>query len=186
MLKSSSKKSGNAFPCAMRAWHQHEQPLLQWLFKQTHDKQLSQDILHDVFIKIMHQQATFCEVTNTKAWLFRVAKNLFIDHTRKRTFQQISTDVEQEEENLAPVDLLALSCLPRVISELDKADQAIIVACDLKGIGQQEFAVEHGLTLAATKSRIRRARDKLKRQIELSCQVKLDENQQVCCFTRRN
>ncbi|MDB1122484.1 sigma-70 family RNA polymerase sigma factor [Vibrio algarum] len=186
MLESDSKKHGKAFPCAIRAWQKYEQPLLQWLFKQTGDKQLVQDILQDVFVKVMNQQATFCDVRNTKAWLFRVAKNLLIDHARKRTFQPINSDVEEEEEILAPVDLLALSCLPRVISELSQADREIITACDLEGVSQQSFANNHGLTLAATKSRIRRAREKLKQNIQLSCQVKLDENQQVCCFTRRD
>ena len=169
----------------MRAWQQHEQPLLQWLFKQTGDKQVAQDVLQEVFIKVMNQHVTFCEVSNTKAWLFRVAKNLLIDHSRKRTFETISTDIEQKEETLAPVDLLALSCLPRVISELRQADREVIVACDLEGVSQQLFASSNGLTLAATKSRIRRAREALKQQIQINCQVKIDENQQICDFTRR-
>lgn len=180
-----SSGHGNAFPCAMRAWSKYEQPLMQWLFTQTNDKPLIQDIVQEVFIKVMQQQESFCAVNNSKAWMFRVAKNLLIDHRRKGVSQPIDFDIEQQEPILEAVDLLALSCLPRVVSELEKQDREIIVSCDLEGMSQETFANIHALTLPATKSRIRRARAKLKKQIERSCQVKLDDKQQVCCFTSR-
>ncbi|MDG3086870.1 sigma-70 family RNA polymerase sigma factor [Vibrio hannami] len=176
-----------AFPCAMRAWSQHEQILLQWLLKETHDKELSQDLLQEVFIKVMQQREQFCSVDNTKAWLFRVAQNLLIDQIRKDRYQPMDDNAErpEEEEHYDAIDLLALSCLPRSLSELDQASREVITACDLQGMNQQDYAIQHGLTLPAVKSRLRRAREKLKQQIEASCNVKLDDNQNICCFTTR-
>ncbi|WP_318837996.1 sigma-70 family RNA polymerase sigma factor [Neiella holothuriorum] len=179
-----------AFPCALQAWHQHEQSLLQWLLRKTQRPALSQDVLQDVFIKLMQQREAFCSVTNGKAWLFRVAKNLLIDHVRKERFvdlldDELLAEADEEENAHAAVDLLALSCLPRVLSELENQYQHIITACDLQGMTQQQFADSHELSLPAVKSRLRRARQKLKRQIESSCQVRLDEQLRVCCFTAR-
>ncbi|WP_413285421.1 sigma-70 family RNA polymerase sigma factor [Vibrio sp. MA40-2] len=183
--------NSNIQPCALRAWQEYEHVLLQWLFNQTHDKALVEDISQDVFIKVIVQQEKFCTVQNPKAWLFRVAKNALIDHIRHTRFQLldldlVSSDIAQQENLLSPVDLLALSCLPRVISELESRDRDILIACDLGDMSQQEFADTHDLTLAATKSRIRRAREKLKDKIQTECQVKLDENQKICCFTARD
>ncbi|WED21943.1 RNA polymerase sigma factor [Vibrio sp. JC009] len=176
-----------AFPCAMRAWSQNEQILLQWLLKETHDKQLSQDILQEVFIRVMQQKEAFCNVESPKAWMRRVAHNLLIDQIRKNRYQPFDGEVEEEAEELQydAVDLLAISCLPRVLSELEQSDREVITACDLQGMNQQDYAVQHGLSLPAVKSRIRRAREKLKQQIQVSCKVQLDEQQNVCCFTAR-
>lgn len=179
------RKQG-AFPCAMRAWQQYEQSLAIWLIKKTQDTQLSQDILQDVFVKLMEQKVSFCEISNAKAWMFRVANNLLIDISRKQRIQLTDVDIEDEEPINEAIDLLAMSCLPRVLSELAPSDRAIIQACDIDGMGQQEFANCHQLTLSATKSRLRRAREKLKKNIQRSCQVKLDENQNVCCFVARD
>ena len=183
--------NSNVQPCALRAWQEYEHILLQWLFNQTHDKALVEDISQDVFIKVIGQQEKFCTVQNPKAWLFRVAKNTLIDYMRHSRFQLldldlVSSDIVQQENLLSPVDLLALSCLPRVISELESRDRDILIACDLGEMSQQEFADTHNLTLAAAKSRIRRAREKLKNKIQSECQVKLDENQRVCSFTARD
>jgi len=107
-----------------------------------------------------------------------------IDHARKPTPLPLHSDIEQEQPEYAAVDGLA-SCLPRVLTELKPQDSELIKVCDIQGMSQQEYATQHGLTLAATKSRLLRARSKLKDQLSVSCQVKLDENQQVCCFTPR-
>lgn len=191
MSKASLADTGNAFPCAISAWAEHEQALVGWLMKETgNNRALSEDILQEVFIKLMQQRNAFCEVENTKAWLFRVVRNQLIDHRRRDRFQPIDELVEDitvdtEEAETAAVDLLAINCLPRVLNELETEDRDIIFACDINGMKQQEYAEQHQLSLAAAKSRLRRARLKLKQQIETACQVQLDENQQVCCFTQR-
>lgn len=168
----------------MQAWHQHENQLIHWLQAQTHDEPLAQDLLQEVFIRAMHQQQAFCDITNTKAWLFRVAGNLVIDQARKRMPLPLVDDLEQEAPEYAVIDSLA-NCLPRVLDELSPQDSELLKACDIHGMTQQQYATQHGLTLSAVKSRLLRARSKLRRQLTISCQVKLDENQQVCCFTPR-
>ncbi|RWX55803.1 sigma-70 family RNA polymerase sigma factor [Photobacterium chitinilyticum] len=171
----------------MRAWHQHESQLAHWLQAQTHDEPLAQDLLHEVFIRAMHQDKRFCNIANTKAWLFRVARNLLIDLSRKHVPSPTSAldDIEQEEADDTTVDSLA-NCLPRVLKELNPADSELLIACDIQGMTQQQFAIRHGLSLPAVKSRLLRARKKLRQQLTVSCQVRLDENKKVCCFTPRD
>jgi len=179
----------NARPCLMQAWHQHENQLAHWLQTQTRDEPLAQDLLHEVFIRAMHQDKRFCDIANTKAWLFRVAKNLLIDLSRKHTPSPAPTptlyDIEQIEADYTTVDKLT-NCLPRVLKELNPADSELLIACDIQGMTQQQYATQHGLSLPAVKSRLLRARKKLRQQLTVSCQVKLDENMKVCCFTPRD
>jgi RNA polymerase sigma-70 factor (ECF subfamily) len=180
---------GNTFPCAIQAWAEHEDALVRWLLKETDgNKALCEDILQEVFIKLLQQREAFCGVKNTQAWLITVARHLLIDYQRRDRYLPLddALPLAEEETELVVVDLLAHSCLPRVLSELDENDRYIIQQCDIHGIKQNEFAQQHGLSLSATKSRLRRARLKLKQKIETACQVQLDENEQVCCFTPRS
>ncbi|MGY5650222.1 sigma factor-like helix-turn-helix DNA-binding protein [Vibrio cincinnatiensis] len=88
-------------------------------------------------------------------------------------------------EDLAPtVDSLA-QCLPKALRRLDPVDKMIIEACDLNGMSQHAFAQQHGLSLSATKSRIQRAREKLRQTLKTQCQIRFDDQQRVCCFVPR-
>ncbi len=173
----------------MEAWLEHQSPLSLWLKSQTHDDSLAQDLLHDVFIRAMNQKKAFCDVRNTKAWLFKVARNLVIDHARKQQAHPMVEEVAFEEPKSPAIDKDVIDklahCLPRVLNELTPQDSDLLKGCDINGMSQQEYATRHGLSLSATKSRLLRARLKLKQQLSNSCQVKLDENNKVCCYTPR-
>ena len=88
------------------------------------------------------------------------------------------------EEGPAPVDLLS-ACLPRVLSELAAEDREAIERCDIGGMTQHAFAEFAGLSLPGAKSRVQRARQRLRAQLVRACQVQLDEHGKVCCFVPR-
>lgn len=58
---------------------------------------------------------------------------------------------------------------------------ALIEQCDLQGLRQEMYAETQGLTLSAVKSRLLRARQRLRVEIVNNCQVRFDENGHVCC-----
>ncbi|MFM2068331.1 MAG: hypothetical protein RLZZ584_3240, partial [Pseudomonadota bacterium] len=76
-------------------------------------------------------------------------------------------------EALAPVDALA-ECLVRSIGELAADDGAILRACDLEGLTLRQFAQDHALSLPAAKSRLLRARQRLRDRLTTVCQVSFD------------
>ncbi|WP_299012898.1 sigma-70 family RNA polymerase sigma factor [uncultured Photobacterium sp.] len=185
IIESADSVHHSAAPCLMRAWQAHQHSLLSWLYKYTENDALAEDLLQEVFLRAMCKDKSFCDIENAKAWLFRVANNLVIDQSRQRSFVPLDElDIEQEQQETAVVDSLT-QCLPRVLNELAPKDRDILKACDIQGMTQKEYAEHHDMTLVATKSRLQRARQKLKRQLSQSCQVKLDEYHKVCCFTPR-
>lgn len=93
-------------------------------------------------------------------------------------------DIAPDDELGAAVDDLS-QCLPRVLSELSPVDREAITLCDLNGISQQRYADLKGITLAAAKSRVQRARNRLKNQLETACRVKRDAAGHVSDFTPR-
>ena len=76
-------------------------------------------------------------------------------------------------EALEPVDALA-GCVDRVLGELAPEDTAILQACDIQGLTQRAFAERHGLSLPATKSRLLRARQRMRDRLTTACRVNFD------------
>ncbi len=172
--------------CVVAAWKDHQGEVRRFLAHRLGDEQLAQDLLQDVFVKGMRQGSRFCEIRDPRAWLFQVARNALIDHFRlAKEHAPLPDDLpEPETEPRPPVDRLS-ECLDRVLSEIPPADAEILRACDLAGIHQKEFAASRGLSLAAAKSRLLRARARLRQALMRSCKVELDAAGRVCSHVPR-
>lgn len=175
----------NATSCLMTAWKQHEAELLSWLRRRLDSHAEADDILQNVFLKALRRSAFFCTVGNARAWLFEVTRNTLADHYRTTKPSILlpddtpAIDVEHEV-----VDSL-VDCLPRALAELPAADREAIALCDLEGMTQEAFAELKGLSIPGAKSRIQRARRRLRQHLATVCQIQFGDNGKVCCFTPR-
>ncbi len=173
------------FECILNAWGEHESELRGYLSRRLTDRHLADDLLQEVFIKALRQGQAFCSLENPRAWLFQVARNTLVDQQRRgKGSVRLPAELMSESEELRPVDALS-ECLERVLSELSVDDREILRRCDIEGVKQQDFATTHGLTLPAVKSRILRARQRLREFMVSKCQVRFDEGGKVCCHVPR-
>lgn len=172
--------------CLMTAWSVCEGELLGYLRHRVGHIEDAEEVLQEVFIKAMRQGEQFCDVDNPRAWLFQVARNALADRLRvSREYVALPDDLVDPPQDIPlPVDDLS-QCLPRVLSELSEEDRFAIVFCDMDGKSQQALAERLDLSLSGAKSRLQRARLRLKQRIEIACQVRFDESGAVCCFTPR-
>ena len=175
-----------AFDCHQHAWKDHRAELHSFLTHRAGNPADADDLLQEIFLRVVHQGKAFCSIENPRAWLFQVARNLILDRYRlTRDTVPLPEDLMAEMgEEAPPVDRLTL-CLPRVLDELAAQDRDAIIACDLEGMSQQNFAQRHGLTLSAAKSRVQRARQRLRARLTGACQIRFDAQGQICCFTPR-
>lgn len=171
--------------CLMTAWHRHEAELRGWLRHRLGSAADAEDLLQDVFIKAMRQGERFCAIVDARAWLYEVARNTLADRLRlARITVALPADLSADTEEAAAVDSLA-ACLPRVLSELSAEDREAITLCDLERLPQEEYARRKGLSLPGAKSRVQRARKRLRAQLTQACQVRLDAAGQVSDFVPR-
>jgi RNA polymerase sigma-70 factor (ECF subfamily) len=172
------KRFDGSFACVSAAWQAHEAELLGFLKHQLPDGHAAEDLLQDVFLKAMRQGEGFCSLDNPRAWLFQVARNAVIDRGRVAKHHVSLEDPEVDLQAatapaLEPVDALA-GCVDRVLGELAPEDAAIIRSCDIQGATQRDYAERHGLSLPATKSRLLRARQRLRDRLTSTCRVNFD------------
>ncbi|GAB4216956.1 MAG: RNA polymerase sigma factor SigZ [Rhodoferax sp.] len=171
--------------CVQQAWQNHAAELRAWLRHQTHDDTLADDMLQDLFVRALRQGRRFCDLANARAWLFEVARNLLTDHWRgQHNSVALADDLQAEQDDVAVVDRLS-GCLPRALAELSAVDRDALTYCDLNGLPQADFARLHGLSLSAAKSRVQRARTRLREHLRSACQVRIDACGQVQDFVPR-
>jgi RNA polymerase sigma-70 factor (ECF subfamily) len=173
------------FACVSNAWSRHRGEIRAYLLHRLGDAGIADDVVQEVFLKAMRAGETFCSLGNPRAWLFQVARNALVDRLRagKQT-EPVSDDLAAESYAIAPVDALA-ECVEGVLAELPSDDREIIRRCDIEGIKLQAFADASGLTLAAAKSRLLRARQRMRDVMTRHCQVRFDEAGHVCCHVRQ-
>jgi len=174
-----TQKIGQApFACVTSTWRAHEGELRGYLRHRLADADAADDVLQDVFVKAMRHGQGFCALDSRRGWLFQVARNALVDRARtarptERLPEGSAEPAAPLQETVAPVDALA-DCLTRALGELSPGDAAILRACDLEGHTQRGFAAVHGLGLPATKSRLLRARQRLRERLTTACQVRFD------------
>ncbi|HAY25994.1 MAG TPA: RNA polymerase subunit sigma-70 [Candidatus Accumulibacter sp.] len=173
-------------PCLLAAWSACEGELQRYLRHRLARVEDADELLQEVFIKAWRQGEQFCAIDNRRAWLFRVAHNALADHLRtSRESIALPDDLAApESEAAAAVDELS-QCLPRVLAGLSPADRLAITLCDIGGAPQRQLADQLGISLAGAKSRIQRARRRLREALTKGCRVRFDDDGRVCGFTPR-
>lgn len=168
-----------AFSCVIKAWRAHEGELRGYLIHRLGNTHPADDLLQEVFIKAMRQGAGFCSLDNSRAWLFQVARNALVDYQRlHRETAELPDDIPEPYEQTEPLVALG-ECIGRVLTELSPEVRDIIEQCDLNGMKQQAYAEANDLTLPAVKSRLLRARQKMRETLSTNCQVHFDADGHV-------
>lgn len=179
----------DAFNTLLPAWNRHEAELRHWLLARLPVRSEVDDLLQDVFLKAMTQARRFDSIEQPRAWLYEIARNTLIDRLRAaRVHDPLDEHLDalpEPADTAETVDALAQACLPRVLSELSVEDREAITLCDLDGMPQAEFARLKNLSLSAAKSRVQRARLRMRERMTQACQVRFDGAGRVDDFVPR-
>jgi RNA polymerase sigma-70 factor (ECF subfamily) len=172
--------------CIDEAWDAHENELRRFLRHRAGSDAEGDDLLQEVFLRALRQKNGLCGIDNPRAWLFHAARNLLIDRLRLSKDQVPLPEDLVAEPSAAPPPVDGLTqCLPRVLSELSAQDREAITLCDIEGMTQQDFAKLKGITLPGAKSRVQRARTRLKARMTEVCRVSFEATGEVAGFVPR-
>jgi RNA polymerase sigma factor (sigma-70 family) len=134
----------------------------------------AEDILQDVFFKLVEANRLLMPIDHVTGWLYRVAKNRIIDVFRKQQPESFSDAavVEENGETLRFEDLLPsadagpealylrgllLDELESAIAELPQEQREVFVAHELEGRSFKEMAAATGVSVNTLLSRKRYA-----------------------------
>ncbi|MBH1930318.1 sigma-70 family RNA polymerase sigma factor [Serratia rubidaea] len=165
-------------------WIQHQAELYRFLHTRTGDDDLAADLLQELFLKARAAADHFCQMHNPRAWLYTCARNLLLDiHKSAKPLLPLDESMPAPEENPTAITQLA-ACLPEVLQQLSEEERELIELCDIHQRSQKQVAADKALSLTAVKSRLLRARRRLKQQMIATCTVEFDESAHICCYKK--
>jgi RNA polymerase sigma-70 factor (ECF subfamily) len=140
----------------------HYQPLLRYLSRAAGRTEAG-DLAQDVFLRVSRHGVPTGSARDAQAWIFRIARNLVIDHHRRQARTPASAPVEHLAPRPATQDVaLAVN---EALATLADLERDVFLMREVGGLGYQEIATACDLTPDAVRSRIHRARLQLRQRL---------------------
>ena len=185
MIASAQTRAGDTKQPADLLWREFSTPLRRFLRVRTQTDADADDLMQEVFVRIHKRLPDLREPAKIQGWVYRIARNVLIDDYRSRR-EQVALDFDLEAEDPTGRDAVDLSeSLKRFIASLPIEYRDPLVRHEFQGQSLAEVAAELGLSLTATKSRVRRARLKLREMLDQCCRFEFDRRGRVIEATPR-
>jgi RNA polymerase sigma factor (sigma-70 family) len=147
-------------------------PLFDFLSRMTGNPGVAEDLVQDVFLRILKYRATFRDEARFDTWLYRIARNARVDYFRTRrpseAIEEAAMNVPQAGET--PAEAIErerdVARLRRALLLLREDKRELIVLARYRGMKHDQIADLLGIQVGAVKVRLHRAVQEL-RQIFL-------------------
>ncbi len=141
----------------------------------------AEDVLQDVYLKIHSRIDTVRDEEKVGAWVYRIARNAITDHYRARKPTQELVDVPSEPPDPTGEELeRRLSRAVRdMLDGLPPDHREALRLTEYEDLTQRELAERLGISVSGAKSRVQRARARLKAMLLDCCHFELDRRGRV-------
>ena len=158
----------------------------------------AEDIAQDVFDKINSGLGGFQGKSKLSTWIYRIATNTMIDRLRSAAYKHatVNSAIENAADPKAQsvwgdqkppaTDQVVIrkemsECVNEFIDNLPPDYKTVIVLSELEGLAIKEIAEVLGISLNNVKTRLHRARAKLKAALNEGCDFYHDEQNTLAC-----
>lgn len=153
----------------IEAFDKYADPIFRHCFFRVHDRELARDLTQDAFMRTWDYLRKGNEIENLKAFLYKTATNLIIDHARTRK-ERLSLDKMREDfdfeipvEEAAKIDArIDVSFLYKHINRLDRIYREAVIMRFLEELDPGEIADILGESANTVSVRINRGVSKIK------------------------
>jgi RNA polymerase sigma-70 factor (ECF subfamily) len=155
----------------------HMKALYNFAFHLTFDEENANDLVQETYLKAYRFIDSYQKGTNSKAWLFKILKNEFINGYRKKAKQPHSLDFDSllsyhesdDPQYVGSLDLrheifqnMMGDEITTAMNRLPDEFKTIIILCDVEGFTYEELSKILDIPIGTVRSRLFRARNMLK------------------------
>lgn len=154
-------------------FQRHQRGLFRYFYHLSRDQAMSEDLVQDVFVRLLRSSGTYRAGGSFQSWLYQVARSAFIDQARKR-----KPEAPLVPETGSPVEPISPAAGPeqtvRVEQEADLVRAALdrlpadkrelLVMTRYQELTYSEIAEITNAEVATVKVRIHRAVEALRRE----------------------
>jgi RNA polymerase sigma-70 factor, ECF subfamily len=176
--------------CLECIWNDYRTRLLAFVRSRVEDDEAAEDLLQEVFLRVHTRLGSLRETGRLESWLYQVARNAIIDHYRaRRAAAELPETLPAEEEFFAEADSAQelAGSLREMVEALPEPYRQALLLTEFEGLSLQETADRLGISLPGAKSRVQRARQKIKDELLTCCHFEFDRYGRVvdywesCC-----
>lgn len=165
-----------------RLFERYNRRLFGYFYRLTHRRDLSEDLVQGVFERIIKYRNTYENSGAFSTWIYQIARNLHIDHLRKRNngqkrddqfdLENLNDTTYEIQTQLTDEDDRKLKLLNRALGILDPKKKEALVLSRYEGFTYKEIAAITDCSVSAVKVRVFRALNELK---EIISQLQKEE-----------
>jgi RNA polymerase sigma-70 factor (ECF subfamily) len=137
--------------------------LFRYFLRAVGQIETARDLTQDVFLRVSRTAVPQAPDGEVRAWLFRIARNLALDHYRKHGRQLAPVAITAEGSRPPSQEIDA--AVHEALAALPDLDRDVFLMREMAGLGYDEIARACELTPDAVRSRIHRARLQLRERL---------------------
>lgn len=155
----------------MTAWAPLEADLRRSFRRKGLPDPVVDDLVQEAAVRLVKGLPTLRNPERLGPYVGRVVRSVWTDHLRRRRLDLDPAEELPHEPD--PLDLSpeVASWLPALIETLPEADRDILRLVELEGVSQKEAAQRLGLSSSGARTRVQRARKRLRAALEDCCTV---------------
>lgn len=170
------------------AWNKFRSELLNYIKKKVQNEADAEDILQEVFIKMYVNFEQLEHHEKLRSWLYTITNHAIVDYIRKKGDSTIPLE-KVENLSMTPKELTnmndeMLACLSSILSELPEKYRLPLEMHDLKGMKHKEIAEILDISLSGSKTRIQRAKERLRKVLTDCCEFEFDAYGNILDYRR--
>ena len=160
-----------------RIWTDFHRELKSYITKVVKNQTDADDILQEVFIKIIRNSDKVKQAKNMRHYIYGIVRNTVGDYFRNK--KQSNGDAEipdavTEENEQFLNSTIADCCVKPFINQLPEKYKEALILTEFQDISQKDLADKLNISYSGAKSRIQRGKEKLKELILNCCAYQSD------------
>lgn len=169
-----------------RVWEEFNTGLKQFILKRIPGEQNAEDILQEVFLKIHTHIGTLKDGDKLQRWVYQIARNTIIDYYRThKPLSELPEMLYMPEDPFDDVINELAPCIQEMVDSLPDDYRQALILTEYQGLSQKELAEKLGISFSGAKSRVQRAREKLKVMLMNCCHLEFDRLGRVIDYEPR-
>ncbi len=159
-------------------WADFHKELKGFILKKTGNPSDTDDILQEVFIKIIRNIDKVNQADNLRLYLYGIVRNTVNDHYKNKHLIIQENEIEEkitEEESQSLNATIAECCIKPFINKLPDNYKEALLITEFQNISQKELAERLNISYSGAKSRVQRGKEKLKELILNCCSYQADK-----------
>jgi RNA polymerase sigma factor (sigma-70 family) len=141
-------------------FERHHRPLFNYFVHVNGNRDLSEDLVQDVFVRVLKYRQTYQPERPFAAWMYQIARNAHVDSIGKRKFEVSLGEREFASVNVMDDSLKRkqdISLLKRAMARLPLEKRELLVLSRFQNLKYEEIASILGCDAGAVKVRVYRA-----------------------------